>query len=451
MIGALLGDMIGAPYEFDRGDKTKDFPLFSRESGFTDDSVMTVAVAEALMDTRGKSDDEIKAALVRSMQKWGRRYPDAGYGRRFRQWLRENDPQPNSSFGNGSAMRASAAGWLYDDLETTRHMAALTAAVSHNHPEGIKGAEATAAAIFLARTGSSKEDIWVYITQQFSYDLSRTCAELRPENRMDETCQVTMPLVFAAFLESTDFEDAVRNAVSLGGDTDTIACIAGSIAEAFYGVPEDIAAEGRKRLPADMLAVLERFDSETGRTEKSRHAPAASQISFVIGDITQMNADAIVNAANKSLLGGGGVDGAIHRAAGPDLLEECRKLHGCNTGEAKITGGYKLKAKYVIHTVGPVYDAHDSQCEVLLRACYVHSLNLAKQYSLHSVAFPAISTGIYGYPKKEAAAIALAAISEWLSAHPDYKMDVVIVCYDAKMHDVYQSQAREMRRQNCLA
>lgn len=445
MIGALLGDMIGAPYEFDRGDKTKDFPLFSRESRFTDDSVMTIAVAEALMETRGKSDDEIRAALVRSMQKWGRRYPHAGYGRRFRQWLREDNPQPNNSFGNGSAMRASAAGWLYDDLETTRHMAALTAEVSHNHPEGIKGAEAAAAAIFLARTGSSMAEIKAYTEREFGYDLSKSCAELRPTNRMDETCQVTMPLVFAAFLESTGYEDAVRNAVSLGGDTDTIACIAGSIAEAFYGIPETIAAEGRKRLPADMLAVLERFDAETGRAANSGSAFDESHITFETGDIARMNVDAIVNAANKSLLGGGGVDGAIHRAAGPELLKECRKLHGCNTGEAKITGGCRLNAKYVIHTVGPVYDAHDSQCEALLRACYVNSLNLAKQYGLHSIAFPAISTGAYGYPKKEAAAVALAAISEWLSAHPDYKMDVVVVCYDEKMYGVYQSQAKEMR------
>ncbi|MBR3268394.1 MAG: O-acetyl-ADP-ribose deacetylase [Oscillospiraceae bacterium] len=191
-----------------------------------------------------------------------------------------------------------------------------------------------------------------------------------------------------------------------------------------------------------MLAVLERFDAETARTADSGSASDKSRISFVIGDITQMNADAIVNAANKSLLGGSGVDGAIHRAAGPDLLEECRKLHGCNTGEAKITGGYRLKAKYVIHTVGPVYNARDLQCETLLHACYVHSLDLAKQYHLHSVAFPAISTGVYGYPKKEAAAVALAAISEWLSAHPDYSMDVIIVCYDAEMYGVYQSQAR---------
>ena len=266
MIGAMLGDMIGAPYEFDRGDRTKDFPLFCRESRFTDDSVMTAAVAEALLDARGQSDDEIRAALIRSMQKWGRRYPRAGYGGMFIRWLLfTENPKPYGSFGNGSAMRAAAAGWLFDDLDTTRHMAALTAAVSHNHPEGIKGAEATAAAIYLARTGSSMAEIKTYTEQEFGYDLSQTCAELRVKNRHDETCQVTMPLVFAAFLESTDFEDAVRNAVSLGGDADTIACITGSIAEAFYGVPEAIAAEGRNRLPEDLLAVLERFDAARQR------------------------------------------------------------------------------------------------------------------------------------------------------------------------------------------
>ena len=264
MIGAMLGDMIGAPYEFDRGRKVKDFPLFGRGTEFTDDSVMTVAVAEALLDTRGEPDAKITAALIRSMQKWGRRYPNAGYGGRFMRWLFTENPKPNGSFGNGSAMRASAAGWLFDDLDTTRHMAALTAAVSHNHPEGIKGAEATAAAIFMARTGSSMDEIRAYTEQNFGYDLSRSCAELRAKNRHDETCQVTMPLVFAAFLESTDFEDAIRNAVSLGGDTDTIACITGSIAEAFFGVPACIAAEGEKRLPQDMRDVLARFRREAG-------------------------------------------------------------------------------------------------------------------------------------------------------------------------------------------
>ena len=259
MIGAILGDMIGAPYEFDRGNKTKDFPLFSRKSHFTDDSVMTVAVAEALISSYGKSDDEIKAALVESMQKWGHRYPNAGYGGMFRYWLTTKDPQPYGSYGNGSAMRVASAGWLYDDIETTRHIAKLTAEVTHNHPEGIKGAEATASAIFLARNGSSKDGIREYIVKEFGYDLSRTCDEIRPTYHHVESCQETVPEAITAFLEGNDFEDVIRNAVSLGGDCDTLTCIAGGIAEAFYGVPDEISTEGYKRLSTDMREVLGRF------------------------------------------------------------------------------------------------------------------------------------------------------------------------------------------------
>ena len=260
MIGAILGDMIGAPYEFDRSPKTKEFPLFGKGTEFTDDSVMTIAVAEALMDTIGKSDDEIKAALVASMQKWGKLYPDAGYGGMFYQWLRTKNPEPYGSFGNGSAMRVSSAGWLFDTLEETRHMARLTAEVTHNHPEGIKGAEATASAIFMARTGSSKEEIRDYIVREFAYDLSRSCDEIRPTYHHVETCQQTVPEAITAFMEGTDFEDVIRTAVSLGGDCDTLTCIAGSMAEAFYGVPAGMVNECRKRLPADMLAVIDRFD-----------------------------------------------------------------------------------------------------------------------------------------------------------------------------------------------
>ncbi len=259
MIGAILGDMIGAPYEFDRGDKTKAFPLFSKGSQFTDDSVMTIAVAEALISSYGKSDDEIKAALVESMQKWGHRYPHAGYGCMFSQWLTTKDPQPYGSYGNGSAMRVSSAGWLYDDIKTTRHIAALTAEVTHNHPEGIKGAEATVSAIFLARNGSSKDEIREYIIKEFGYDLSRTCDEIRPTYHHVETCQETVPEAITAFLEGNDFEDVIRTAVSLGGDCDTLTCIAGGIAEAFYGVPDEISAEGYKRLNTDMREVLGRF------------------------------------------------------------------------------------------------------------------------------------------------------------------------------------------------
>jgi ADP-ribosylglycohydrolase len=260
MYGAISGDMIGAPYEFDRGSKTKDFPLFGRGSHFTDDSVMIVAVAEALLDSMGRSDDTIRAALVASMQKWGKKYPDAGYGGMFYRWLREKNPKPYGSFGNGSAMRVSAAGWLFDTLEETRHIARLTAEVTHNHPEGIKGAEAAASAIFMARNGSGKEEIREYIISEFGYALSRTCDEIRPGYHHVEICQKTVPEAITAFLEGEDFEDVIRTAVSLGGDCDTLTCIAGGIAEAYYGIPGGIMEECRKRLPADMLAVLDRFD-----------------------------------------------------------------------------------------------------------------------------------------------------------------------------------------------
>ena len=259
MIGAILGDMIGAPYEFDRGGKTKKFQLFIDKSQFTDDSVMTIAVAEALMSTLGKSDDEIRASLINSMQKWGKRYPDAGYGCMFSQWLGAKDPKPYGSYGNGSAMRVGAAGWLYDDITTTRKMAALTAEVTHNHPEGIKGAEATASAIFLARNGSSKDEIKEYIVKEFDYDLTRTCDEIRPKYHHVESCQETVPEAITAFLEGEDFEDVIRTAVSLGGDCDTLTCIAGSMAEAFYGVPEDIYQEGYNRLDSEMKDVLNQF------------------------------------------------------------------------------------------------------------------------------------------------------------------------------------------------
>ena len=268
MYGALLGDMIGSPYEFDRGKKTKDFPLFVRESEFTDDSVMTIAVAEALIKTLGKDDVSVRYAVIRSMQKWGRRYPYAGYGARFIHWLREKDPEPYNSWGNGSAMRVSAAGWLCDTLEETRRLARLSADVTHNHPEGIKGAEATASAIFLARTGHDKEEIRAYITGEFGYDLTRTCDQIRPDYRHVESCQETVPEAITAFLEGEDFEDVIRTAVSLGGDCDTLTCIAGGMAEAFYGVPEELITECKKRLPKDMLEIAERFRKDVVEQDK---------------------------------------------------------------------------------------------------------------------------------------------------------------------------------------
>ena len=262
MYGTFLGDIIGCPFEFDRGDKTKDFKLFSRRSHFTDDSVMTLAVCEALLKVgQDATVKEIGDAVITSMQSWGRRYPHEGYGGYFRCWLTARHPEPYNSFGKGSAMRVSAAGWLYDSLEKTRVVAKATANVTHNHPEGIKGAESTASAIFMARNGSSKEEIKKYIENEFHYDLNRTLDEIRPSFHMHETCQKTVPEAIIAFLEAKDFEDTIRNAVSLGGDTDTLGAITGSIAEAYFGIPEALRSECRNRINKDMRDVVDTFYS----------------------------------------------------------------------------------------------------------------------------------------------------------------------------------------------
>ena len=261
MYGAILGDIIGSPFEFDQGNKSKEFPLFSKNATFTDDSVMTIAVGYAFLDVQPNADIEwIRHRLISSMKQYGRMFPYAGYGGMFRRWLKCDDPQPYGSFGNGSAMRVSSVAWLYNDIETVRSMARLSAEVSHNHPEGIKGAEATASAIYLARTGNTKAEIKAYIEDNFSYDLSRTCDEIRPGYHHVETCQETVPEAITAFLEGESFEDVIRTAVSLGGDCDTLTCIAGSIAEGFYGVPEELKQECRKRLPDELIEVLSRFD-----------------------------------------------------------------------------------------------------------------------------------------------------------------------------------------------
>lgn len=264
MLGAVVGDIVGSPYEFDRGDKSTTFELFSPAAGYTDDSVMTLAVGQALMDA---GDDEAAAdrALVVSMHAFYRRHPHptGGYGGRFARWLVDPDPRPYGSYGNGSAMRVSSVGWLYDDLAAVERWAQVSARPTHDHPEGIKGAQATAAAIFLARTEgpgeAAKARLRAYVETRFGYDLSRTLDEIRPGYHHVESCQETVPEAITAYLEADGFERAVRLAVSLGGDTDTLAAITGSIAEAAYGVPEAIADEARRRLPDDLLAVLDRF------------------------------------------------------------------------------------------------------------------------------------------------------------------------------------------------
>lgn len=260
MYGAILGDIIGSPYEFDMGDKTKTFPLFCEKSEFTDDTVMTLAVADGFLAAGADADDEtVKRFIIHAMHKWGERYPNAGYGGNFSSWLNFKGTEPYNSFGNGSAMRVSSVAWLHNDLESVCRAARLSAEVTHNHPEGIKGAEATASCIYLARTGHSKVEIKAYVVQEFGYDLSRSCDEIRPHYYHVESCQETVPEAITAFLEGENFEDVIRTAVSLGGDCDTLTAIAGSIAEGFYGVPEELKVECRKRLPEDLRTVLEAF------------------------------------------------------------------------------------------------------------------------------------------------------------------------------------------------
>lgn len=260
MFGAVLGDIIGSRFEFDRGGKTKDFELFTRDDCFTDDTVMTAAVAEALMQSgKDAKEETVKEKLIDAMRKWGRKYPDAGYGSRFIHWLFAVKPQPYNSWGNGSAMRVSAAGWLYGSLERTLEVAGWTAEVSHNHPEGIKGAQCTAAVIYLARIGTPKEKIKEYVINVFGYDLHESLDELRSRHHHDESCMDSLPKALVSFFEGNSYEDVVRNAVSLGGDTDTLGAIAGAMAEGMYEMPEDILKKGCGYLTDDLLSVLKRI------------------------------------------------------------------------------------------------------------------------------------------------------------------------------------------------
>ena len=256
LLGALAGDMIGSVYEFS-SQKSPDFPLFSQSSQLTDDSILTLAVADAILSKR---------SYLECIRQYALAYPDRGYGGYFRSWMYSQDPQPYNSFGNGSAMRVSPVGWAFDTLEETLREAEASAAVTHNHPEGVKGAQAVALAIFRARTGASKDEIRKEITECFGYDLSRSVDEIRPTYTFDETCEKTVPPAIIAFLESENYEDAIRKSVSLGGDADTLAAITGSIAEAFYGsVPEEIVAEVRKQVPEGLWDVIEIFSQKYAR------------------------------------------------------------------------------------------------------------------------------------------------------------------------------------------
>ena len=263
MLGAIIGDTVGSVYEFNNI-KIIDFPLFSKKSDYTDDSIMTMAVAEWLLTDPTHGMDTLEACFINFAKKYP--CPMGGYGGMFRRWLFHplNKREPYNSCGNGSAMRCSANGWMFDTLEETEHVAGLSAAITHNHPEGIKGAQSTAAAIFMARNGKSKKEIKDYVSKKYGYNLERTCDEIRPVYGWDGTCQGTVPEAIVAFLDSSDFESAIRLAVSLGGDSDTLACITGGIAEAYYKeIPDSIALKIWELIPEDFKAVLEEMEEKS--------------------------------------------------------------------------------------------------------------------------------------------------------------------------------------------
>ena len=250
MLGAIAGDIIGSPYEY-LGFKEKGFPLFSERSCFTDDTVLTVAVADAMLHNLD---------FAQTLKVYGRRYPDAGYGGSFYNWMLSDTLEPYKSWGNGCAMRTSPIGFLLDDESAILKTARKCSAVTHNHSEGIKGSQAVSIGIFLARQGVSKENIRNEIFKWFGYNLKPHIGEIQPAYRFTITCQGTVPPAFIAFLDSSDYESAVRNAVSLGGDADTLACIAGALAEAYYKeIPAQIVEETRKRLPQDFLDIIDEF------------------------------------------------------------------------------------------------------------------------------------------------------------------------------------------------
>ena len=256
MLGAIIGDIAGSRFEW-RNIKSKDFALFTQDCRMTDDSVMTLAIAQALADC-GADPAGAEEAAVRRMQEFGRAWPKAGYGMRFFNWIFSEEPRPYNSYGNGAAMRVSPCAWAADSLEKALELARRVTAVTHDHPEGIKGAEATAAALWLARQGAGKEEIRAHIKAHY-YPLDFTLDSIRAAYRFDMTCQGSVPQALEAFLEAEDFEDAVRNAISIGGDSDTIAAIAGSVAEAAFGIPDAIKAQALPFMEPRQIAVLEDF------------------------------------------------------------------------------------------------------------------------------------------------------------------------------------------------
>lgn len=328
MLGAIIGDIVGSVYEFNNTKRT-DFPLFSEESNFTDDTVMSIAIADWLMEYL--NDEWYRPHPEYYLVNYAEEYPcpKGGYGGKFYKWLfdpiqlfPDGERHPYKSWGNGSAMRVSAVGWLCNTFDEVEKCAEVSAAVTHNHPEGIKGAQATAVAIFMARLGKSKDEIRTLIEKRYGYNLHRTCDEIRPTYRFDESCQGTVPEAIIAFLESHDFESAIRLAVSLGGDSDTLACITGGIAEAYYKhIPEWIKSEAYRRLPTNFRTIVENVHSRAERMMKAEDSRHTSLFDFD-AEAYKAYEDALETQLYFSF---GGKTGTLRGRVAPDKISRLPK------------------------------------------------------------------------------------------------------------------------------
>lgn len=431
MLGAIIGDIVGSVYEFNNY-KAKDFdPFFHPKCFFTDDTVCTAAVAESL--TR-----HIDPAV--SLREWGRRYwKNGGWGMRFAQWLGSDDEGPYNSFGNGAGMRVSPAGFLARTFDEALWLSDRVTEVTHNHPEGMKGAAATAAAIFLARSGMPAIEIRKEIATRFAYDLSMSVDEIRPIYRYNERSQDTIPQALTCALEATDFEDAVRNSISIGGDSDTIAAIAGGVAEALFGIPEKMARMAWLKLPEDIQEAMTNLYNTA--EHRSKH-PDLPKITLVEGSILdQLDCDGLINSANENLRAGSGVCGALHKGAGPELEAHSHKLAPLPLGDAISTPGFQLPQRKVIHARGPKY-LFDPEPAKHLDMAMMNILRVADQEKLARIAVPAISMGVYAYPPHEAVPILVGAVRR-MFPRLHYVQEIRFVVMQSELHDIFWNHIRD--------
>lgn len=387
MLGAIIGDIVGSRFEW-HNHRNKDFEFLSHIKGCkpTDDSIMTLAVAQALLDSNG-DENVLFINTVKRMQEFGRRYPNGGYGGRFRHWLTSSNPQPYNSWGNGAAMRVSPCAYAAKSLEEAKQFSMMVTATTHNHPEGIKGAEATTVAIFMARNGSSMIDIQDYINKNY-YKIDFKLNDIRATFQFDESCQGTVPQAMEAFFESTSFEDAIRNAISIGGDSDTIAAITGSIAEAYYGIPAEIRKLALTFLDAMQLSTLNTFESKYGMIlEKEAGKGISRPVAFTakIDNIPSSRADAMTDAVRVT-------DEAAHNGEKEDKETTANALYNhlyeaCNILRGPIDqDDYK---SYVIpilffKRISDVYDEETADNELK----YGEDIDLYPEDELHTFVIP---------------------------------------------------------------